>query len=1014
MEQNGTEVIFSRQRKKRMLNPCSLARVFFFLLLASFFLFLKTSPALAVVYVDGSATGAGNGTSWTDAYTDFQDGIDNATSDEVWVAGGTYMPASAPNVPSPPDSRYFHFSLKNGVSVYGGFNGTESTLSERDPETNMTYLSCDIGTADDPSDNCYHVFYHSDGLGLDTTALIDGFIISDGNANHGSEDINRRGGGMYNHNNSPTIHYCQFSDNNAIYGGGMRNWASSPVISECYFIDNTAPTGAGMYNQNGTPQISSVYFAGNSASSGGGGIYNYFSTPVISGCTFDSNYGGSGGGGIYNSSSSPPITNCTFDSNTLSGNGYNGQAIGSYQNNSTITNCTFSGHGNFPIYAQGNSDLIIKNSIFWNPSWEMGAYTSDGSTITVSYSVIDGGVPVAQGATDGGNNLSTDPFLGSLQFNGGFVYTIAIGAGSSAVNNATMTGAPTTDARGVTRDGSDGYYDIGAYELISYDVTPSVPGGNGTIAPDTVQSVPAFDTTMFNLDPAIGYHVDQVTGTCGGTLSDNDFTTDPVTGDCTVVGSFAINTYTVNSSVSGGNGTIAPSGDQIVNHGDTPSFTLTPATGYHVHDVTGTCGGTLSGDTLFTADAVTGNCTVIASFAINTYTVDSSVSGGNGSIDPLGGQTVNHGDTPSFTLTPDTGYHIHDVTGTCGGTLSGDTFTTDAVTSNCTVVASFAINTYTVNSSVSGGNGTIAPSGDQVVDYGDTPSFTLTPDSGYHIEQVTGTCGGTLVGDTFTATAVTADCTVIANFSDTYTVTSSVSGGNGTISPLGAQTVQVNDTPSFTLTPDTGYHIDSVTGTCGGTLVNNTFTIDPVTMSCTVIANFAINTYTVNSSITGGNGTISPSGDIIKDHGDTQLYTLTPDSGYHVDEVTGTCGGTLVGNTYLTNPITDSCTVIGSFTDQYTLTILFAGQGEGSVSSTPAGIDACTDDCSAEFTNGTEVTLTATPDVKSEFAGWSGNGCSGTDDCIVTMDQASDITATFENAFNWNLYINILTQGNTE
>ena len=123
-----------------------------------------------------------------------------------------------------------------------------------------------------------------------------------------------------------------------------------------------------------------------------------------------------------------------------------------------------------------------------------------------------------------------------------------------------------------------------------------------------------------------------------------------------------------------------------------------------------------------------------------------SVSGGNGSIAPNTPQTVNYNATSQFTLTPNTGYHIGSVGGTCGGSLNGSTYTTNTVTANCTVIASFAINTYTVTPSVNGGNGTISPSMEQTVNYNATSQFTLTPNTGYHIGSVGGSCGGSLNG----------------------------------------------------------------------------------------------------------------------------------------------------------------------------------------------------------------------------------------------------------------------------
>ena len=63
---------------------------------------------------------------------------------------------------------------------------------------------------------------------------------------------------------------------------------------------------------------------------------------------------------------------------------------------------------------------------------------------------------------------------------------------------------------------------------------------------------------------------------------------------------------------------------------------------------------------------------------------------GNGSISPNTAQSVNDGSTATFTLTPNPGSHIVNVTGTCGGSLSGNTYTTNAITADCTVIANFA------------------------------------------------------------------------------------------------------------------------------------------------------------------------------------------------------------------------------------------------------------------------------------------------------------------------------------
>ncbi|MDO9265233.1 MAG: hypothetical protein Q7U02_14785, partial [Desulfosalsimonadaceae bacterium] len=77
------------------------------------------------------------------------------------------------------------------------------------------------------------------------------------------------------------------------------------------------------------------------------------------------------------------------------------------------------------------------------------------------------------------------------------------------------------------------------------------------------------------------------------------------------------------------------------------------------------------------------------------------------------------------------------------------------------------------------------------------------------------------------------------------------------------------------------------------------------------------------------------------------------------------------------------------------LKIRITGDGGGVVQSRPAGID-CPSYCFHYFKNNLEVTLTATPDEGSEFAGWNGEGCSGVGNCVVIMDRDRTVTARFE------------------
>jgi hypothetical protein len=89
-------------------------------------------------------------------------------------------------------------------------------------------------------------------------------------------------------------------------------------------------------------------------------------------------------------------------------------------------------------------------------------------------------------------------------------------------------------------------------------------------------------------------------------------------------------------------------------------------------------------------------------------------------------------------------------------------------------------------------------------------------------------------------------------------------------------------------------------------------------------------------------------------------------------------------------PLTFNATSVSS----RTLTISKNGTGSGTVTSNPAGI-SCGATCTFDFSDGASVTLTAVPVQGSDFAGWSGSGCSGMGTCQVTMDDAKGVTATF-------------------
>ena len=151
------------------------------------------------------------------------------------------------------------------------------------------------------------------------------------------------------------------------------------------------------------------------------------------------------------------------------------------------------------------------------------------------------------------------------------------------------------------------------------------------------------------------------------------------------------------------------------------------------------------------------------------------------------------------------------------------------------------VTTAYVITATAGANGTISPNGDVAVNEGASRTFTITPNTGHSIQDVT--VDGASVGAvaTYAFTNVTAPHTIAATFMatppNTYTITATA-GANGGISPSGAVTVNKGASQSFTITPNTGYSIQDVTvdGASVGAVATYAFT--NVTAPHTITASF--------------------------------------------------------------------------------------------------------------------------------------------------------------------------------
>jgi len=389
-------------------------------------LFCFTGVTAEVRYVTPSGAGAMNGTGWANAFpgSSLQQAIDaSAPGDQVWAAAGTYRPTSGTD-------RSASFSMKDGVEIYGSFIGTETVLTQRTMSGGSTsVLSGEIGAAG-ISDNSYNVLRNGD---VSRSAVLDGFIVRDGNDDRTATASEGLGGGVFNFGtiggaSSPTIRRCVIINNRATYGGGIFNngfngRTASPLITHCVISGNTA-TGAGggidNFGVTGTasPEIVNCLIAGNTAPVAGG-IYNW---------------------GGDNGSASPSITNTAIVFNSATA----GNAGGLIADNLN----QFGG-------SSGSSTPVLRNSILWgNSATGSGPQFSVAGTGTVqaTYTIIDLSGQTTphllSGATTG--NGTADPLF---------------------VNSASGSG---TDGSWMT--GDDGFR--------LQPASPAVDAGEGTAIPD--------------------------------------------------------------------------------------------------------------------------------------------------------------------------------------------------------------------------------------------------------------------------------------------------------------------------------------------------------------------------------------------------------------------------------------------------------------------------------------------------------------------------------------------------
>ncbi|MEM6764724.1 MAG: choice-of-anchor Q domain-containing protein [Bacteroidota bacterium] len=386
--------------------------------------FFSTAP---VIYVDGSAGGANDGTSWLNAYTDLQSALKQAGStkgpEQIWVANGTYKPTKR-------SDRNASFIIPDRTAIFGGFLGNEISLKQRDWKTNETILDGNIG-ARDQLDNSYHVVSAYD---IVTGAWIDGFSIRNGYADGSSTA--RLGAGLLIMPTSRTltnrvrIANCLFNENSAPKGLGGAVFGSNlfSEILDCTFKGNTAGRDGGaimLSPGDGTTKISRSYFTENSSTEEDGGAVGAFAKSIeIDNSVFFRNSAQRGGGIYVGEDGTLNMANSTFFSNRT------GADAGS------------------SLHNRGSARVI--NSIFWGDR-QFPILNED--QIGVTYSDVEGGFA-------GTGNIDIDPAFSNLS--GG---NLSLTAGSPAINAGNAISL--SGSFDILRNARivDAAIDMGAYEF---------------------------------------------------------------------------------------------------------------------------------------------------------------------------------------------------------------------------------------------------------------------------------------------------------------------------------------------------------------------------------------------------------------------------------------------------------------------------------------------------------------------------------------------------------------------
>ncbi len=463
------------------------------------------------LHVDDTAGGAGDGSSWSNAFTTLQPALAGALpGDRILIAEGVYTPASAND----------SFEIPADVEILGGYPDGGGT---RDPDTHFSILSGDVGNDDNNLDgnfiaeqttqlvgtNASTVVTTAPGVNLTPLNIIDGLVITAGRAVPEvpafAGDPSTEGGGVHFISDRPVFRNCLFSGNQAYESGGAVHVSNAP---------------AGQLEGDG-PVFEDCTFTGNEATFFGGALSVIGGRTVVRNGDFNLNEGRNGGAlahrapggelvldacrirgtenqGVNGAVLLEASTSSTFVNCLLSGN--RGHAIDLF-GVLTMRGCTIAGNERRPVSKSGvSSSLNVWNSIFWSNDEDYFAQ-GGGSLAQFHHSLVEGWDSGAAGFANNGNldgtDLANDPdFVSGI---GGGIAPSLLGdfhlmfdSPVMSVGDNAETGSP-TDLDGNPRI-SGHSVDLGALEY-------ALPDSDGDGLPDSFELAHTSPASATSLSP---------------------------------------------------------------------------------------------------------------------------------------------------------------------------------------------------------------------------------------------------------------------------------------------------------------------------------------------------------------------------------------------------------------------------------------------------------------------------------------------------------------------------------